>query len=607
MLDVNDNYCDVDGQCYISGTLSPSSPDCGVCDPDRSQTEFSPLLNEQDEAYMEGQSCDTDSRCWRTFPQCNGAICSGGVAETCETDRNNRPCLVWVCDPNSGCRQPGGGQATTQPNGTGCNTDSCLLEQSCQDGLCQGGTPKVCPTSLPCYTGVCNARGEDGILARPDLVEGTCYTEPLADETPCNDRKYCSTDDVCLVVQEHCGDQGLPDDFCTSYCSENPSLCAGEMACVGFSDPGPCSDAYGCTSHSCTEGTNAPICDTTVDVGWCLIEDEEQENVFSCIADGTPRPDANGDAIDSSVACSMCVHNGSPEDDAYGWSNVREGEACDDYICVMVDETLTCTGNCTKNDTCSEGVCVGEPLTCTHPLPCYERSCYEETGQCDSRTDEPKPQGASCTGSDLCQTYECESEGGRCLTTGETVDCSDMGDMCHVGICESAIGCTTENKVDGTSCRDENDPNNLTINETCQSGECQGDTLPQDFPDGQITTFRVTVFNACPEHVGNVFIYLQYSYGEEGIDGDSDAEDDGEAPSAIVDVTLSGPNGFTLDLTPDSADPPPYDINLVQGNIQDFANAGEPAEGDWLLKFDTRGREYGGGSLENFVFVPSCP
>ncbi len=89
----------------------------------------------------------------------------------------------------------------------------------------------------------------------------------------CNDRKYCSIDDVCLVVEDHCSDEGLPEDFCTSYCSENPSLCAGEMACVGFSDPGPCTDDYGCTSHSCSEGVDSPICDTTVDVGWCLIED----------------------------------------------------------------------------------------------------------------------------------------------------------------------------------------------------------------------------------------------------------------------------------------------------------------------------------------------
>ncbi len=604
VLDVRDDYCDVQGSCYMTGTLSPDSPDCGICDPDRSQTAFSPVLNEQNEPYMEGEDCDTDNRCWQVMPQCSGAVCSGGVTETCQDEKDERPCLVWICDPNSGCRQPSGEQ-TTQPNGTSCNTDSCQLEQSCQDGLCQGGTPKLCPTSLPCYKGLCNARGEDDELARPDLAEGTCYTQPLPDGSSCNDKKHCSIDDTCLVVSEHCDDPDVPEGFCTSFCSENPALCAGEMACLGYTDPGPCADEFGCTSNSCSEGVSGPICDTTVDLGWCLIE--EEEGVFSCIEDGTPQPDANGDPIEPEVACSMCVHNGSPEDDAYGWSPVREGEACDDYICVTVDETLICTGNCTKNDTCVQGTCVGELLTCPNPSPCWEESCYEGTGLCDSRTDEPKPQGAPCVGSNLCRYYECATEGGSCVQTGEDVDCSDYGDMCHVGVCDPSIGCTTENVVDGTHCRDENDPENLTVNEQCQVGTCVGDELPLDFPDGQITTFRLTEYTTCAEHVGGVFLFLSYRYGQEGIDGDSDAEDDGEAPGAIAGVSLIGPDGFVLDLTPDSANPPPYTIDLVEADIQDFADAGEPADGDWLLQFDTRGRSYGGGVLNTFLLVPSCP
>ncbi len=129
---------------------------------------FSPLLNEQNEAYMEGESCDTDKPLLAGVASMQWSrparAASPKPAKPIETSAH---ASSGYAIPIPAAVSPAEVKPRHNPTGTGCNTDSCLLEQSCQDGLCQGGTPKVCPTSLPCYTGVCNARGEDDLLMRP--------------------------------------------------------------------------------------------------------------------------------------------------------------------------------------------------------------------------------------------------------------------------------------------------------------------------------------------------------------------------------------------------------------------------------------------------------
>ncbi len=96
---------------------------------------------------------------------------------------------------------------------------------------------------------------------------------------------------------------------------------------------------------------------------------------------------------------------------------------------------------CTINDTCVEGVCLGESLDCSDDDSCTDDLCDPQQG---------------------------------CLNV-PTEQCND-GDPCTVDICRETGGCSNERVPDGTPC---NDAIACTVADICLQGVCLGVEAPE--------------------------------------------------------------------------------------------------------------------------------
>ncbi|MFB6373534.1 MAG: PKD domain-containing protein, partial [Bradymonadaceae bacterium] len=81
----------------------------------------------------------------------------------------------------------------------------------------------------------------------------------------------------------------------------------------------------------------------------------------------------------------------------------------------------------------------------------------------------------SCDDSDPC-TVDDHCDGSGSCTGGGAKDCSHLETACKSGVCkQSAGGCTTDAKPDGTECGDDHscDSGTVTLQDTCQGGSCR--------------------------------------------------------------------------------------------------------------------------------------
>jgi hypothetical protein len=93
--------------------------------------------------------------------------------------------------------------------------------------------------------------------------------------------------------------------------------------------------------------------------------------------------------------------------------------------------------NCTTQETCTSGVCIGKPVVCNDNNPCTQDICAAALGTCVSLPATgslPCNDGNSCTIIDACQ-------GGLCLGSAPVV-CDDK-DPCTIDACDPGSGkCT---------------------------------------------------------------------------------------------------------------------------------------------------------------------
>ena len=99
-------------------------------------------------------------------------------------------------------------------NGDACNDgNACTTVDTCQAGVCVGGSPRICQAGSACSTFTC------------DPADGICKPANRPLGTPCDDSSLCSTGDVCN----------------------------GLGACGGT--PKVCNDGNACTADSCVAAT----------------------------------------------------------------------------------------------------------------------------------------------------------------------------------------------------------------------------------------------------------------------------------------------------------------------------------------------------------------
>ena len=330
---------------------------------------------------LTGPACDDGDACTQ-YESCDGGLCMGGTAVSCD---DGEACTSDSCWPATGC-------VHSPVNGECSDGNPCTVGDECDGGECASGANEcVCSNSGDCPG--------DGDLCDDELVcvDGSCKSAPgTAVECPPG------------------------DDPCTLWeCVPETGECAAAYADDGkvCDDDDPCTTAGQCAGGEC-KGQNDLDC---YDGSPCTADD--------CTADGCKHPPVDGPCNDGS--------------------------------------------QCTENDTCAKGVCSGVPLDCDDGNPCTEDACH--------------PWGTECTHTPV---------DGTCFDAAQCAEGS-----CVAGVCQSAPGpgCDDGNDCTDDSCDglgscihtpswapcDDGDP--CTVGESCSSQTCGGGA-PKVCDDGNPCT-----------------------------------------------------------------------------------------------------------------------
>ena len=280
-----------------------------------------------------------------------------------------------------------------------------------------------------------DAADDTGISATDDVLAGdgvdsvndlaaACSPADCDDKNPCT-KENCVPGVGCVYANSEakCDDNDTctTNDFCTA------GVCSGT--------PFVCNDANPCTSDSCKSGTGCvftPNSVTCTDGDLCTSNDHCKDG--ACVG-----------LAESCSATSVCETSGG--------CNPKTG-------CIFTTNSGPCDdkNECTNEDFCANGTCIGVAADCNDNNPCTNDGCNQIFGCTHVANESP------CSDGDLCTKDQCTN--GKCVSTPDT--CND-GNFCTDDGCDLSVGCThTFNSLgcdDGSSC---------TSGETCSEGKCVG-------------------------------------------------------------------------------------------------------------------------------------
>ncbi|MBI5499986.1 MAG: lamin tail domain-containing protein [Deltaproteobacteria bacterium] len=267
-------------------------------------------------ANPDGTPCDDGDLC-TTGESCSGGICSGGTAVTCD---DSDLCTDDACDPATG-------DCAYTPNTAPCDDgDPCTLDDACNAGDCASGAPRDCTAfDDDCNVGRCNS------------LDGTCYADPVADDTPCDDLDACTSGELCAAGL--CGgatttDCSALDDQCNlGVCLPADGTCAAEpvpddTAC---DDLETCTTADVCLAGACT-GVRPDVDGDGYSALGCLDGDDCEDTLW----------DVNPGAVEGPVGRATCFDR--LDDDCDGFSDFAD-TACDGLDFGILDSPATAEVN----------------------------------------------------------------------------------------------------------------------------------------------------------------------------------------------------------------------------------------------------------------------
>ena len=414
-----------------SGSCTAGTP--LVTDDNNSCTSDScdPILGVQHSNVSDGTSCVDNDLC-NGAETCQSGSCTAGTPLTCN---DSNPCTQNNCDAQTGCVFP------NELNGTSCSdNDLCNGIEACINGSCTPNTPPTLDDSNPCTSDSCDPA--TGVHHDP-VANGTSCSDLDAcngEETcqqgiceggaslNCNDSNWCNGEESCdhtLGCQPGtfpCGEGGA--------CSEVTDSCI--VGCAVFPDPdASCNDESVCTgTETCNlstgicESTGAVNCD---DLNPCTADscDPIQGCIHTPVVNGTSCGD--GDACNGSETCEAGTCQQSEPlrcDD----QNACTAESCDPQVgCVYSNllNGISCSDSdlCNGEETCQEGVCrpPATAFSCDDNNPCTSDSCSATQG-C-SHID--LPDGIVCTDQNLCNGSNDICSNGICKPQGPDISCDD--------------------------------------------------------------------------------------------------------------------------------------------------------------------------------------
>ena len=348
----------------------------------------------------------------------------------------------------------------------------------------------------------CQGKTQPGECEKIDCINNMCATVPVLNGTSCDDEDACTENDQC-TMGECSGDEITCDDGneCTADSCDPDAGCQVSTDTDGqtCNDGNLCTADDKCAAGQCT-GVDVEQCGCVIDDDCEKYDDANLcDGVLTC-QDGTCKMDAASIVDCTGTAAGPCEEVFCEEaTGACATKNAADGGACDD------------SDECTVEDTCTAGVCDGEPVKCDDGEECTEDSCDPDAGCVfDAAADGTEcNDGSLCTENDGCVAGECTGDAvPECDACMEDADCSDYEDgnlcngtlacidsqcvvdeetvvvcvapgACKQNKCNPASGeCEASDALDGTKC---DDANGCTHSDYCSGGVCKG--LPEDCDD----------------------------------------------------------------------------------------------------------------------------
>jgi hypothetical protein len=340
--------------------------------------------------------------------------CSEGTSSPCGDCDDGVACTVDSCNEETE-------QCEHQPDDSRCAQDeTCHPQNGCQPGqICTGDANcddrQYCNGAEKCVDGQCQAGTPVNCADSVDCTDDICDEDMNVCVNLPNDAK-CEPDERCDRIRGCVSTVCESDIDCKDYNDCTIDTCV-DSTCLYENNPGPCEDGYWCTEDDeCVDGECTGTlrdCGEAAEPCDKMTCDEENQQ---CIEE--PRQDGeeceDGLYCTENDTCTAGVCDGNPRDCSEADSQCAQGVCDDDEdACVgsPINEDQPCSDGdpCTTGDHCWDGECYAEPKDCDDENPCTDDSCDPATGDClNAPRADCDPTGDPCTQSDKCV-------GGLCL------------------------------------------------------------------------------------------------------------------------------------------------------------------------------------------------
>ncbi len=200
----DDTFCTIDDSCLAGECIGGPSNTCGMT-PAACQAIICNESTQNCSAApgQDGTPCQSGNLCLINAT-CQGGLCAEGQLKDCFFAPKPDACHVSECDPMSGLCAPVPGN-----DGDPCEdlNDLCVVGKTCGGGTCIGGSPKDCTAlSVGCNVGTC------------DVQTSNCVAVPAGEGNPCDDLDGCTTGEACQSGQ--CAGGTI-----TTSCANNDGCC----------------------------------------------------------------------------------------------------------------------------------------------------------------------------------------------------------------------------------------------------------------------------------------------------------------------------------------------------------------------------------------------